>query len=208
MVIFAWRISIRTGWSRATDRGGAAGSTGGGSVLEPTGASPCEMSAGAVAGGAEADCWACGVGRSLRARVARGEHRLVCGRGDGEANPHPRSPVTRHRTKDEEGTGFSGHEPDIGALPGREALLETAGRSVLERWWHGTDGDRSRIPNDFHRVGQVRILVLEMEDHVPSLRHRQHQAAAAESVEVHAAIGVGEARDQLELDGLTRRIRA
>src|SRR6266699_2917509 len=134
MVIFAWRISIRTVLSRPTDRGGAAGSIGGGSVLEPTGASPCEMSAGAPS---------CPLrpGRSLRARVARGERRLVCSRGEGEADPHPRRPVTRHRTKDEEGTGLPGNEPDIGALPGRESLLETAGRSVLERWWHGTDGD-------------------------------------------------------------------
>src|SRR6266699_3956425 len=150
MAIFAWRISIRTVLSRPTDRGGAAGSIGGSSVLEPTGASPCEMSAGAVAGGAEAVCWACCVGRSrhassmsprpgrsLRARVARGERRLVCSRGEGEADPHPRRPVTRHRTKDEEGTGLPGNEPDIGPLPGRESLLETAGRSVLERWWHG-----------------------------------------------------------------------
>src|SRR6266705_1194806 len=64
------RIEIRTVLSRPTDRGGAAGSTGGGSVLEPTGASPCEMSAGAVAGGAEAVCWACCVGRSRQATSA------------------------------------------------------------------------------------------------------------------------------------------
>src|SRR5205823_14582873 len=85
-----------------------------------------------------------------------------------------------HGAEEEEGTGLPGHETDIAALPGREPLVKTTGRRVLERRSHRTDGHRCGIGDDLHGVRQVRVLVLEMEHHVPPLRHRQHQGAPAE----------------------------
>src|SRR5437016_4504876 len=70
--------------------------------------------------------------------------------GDREPDPHPRGAVTRHGAEDEEGAGLGRREPDLGALPRRETLLEAARRSVLERWWYGTRGDRRRFRNHLH----------------------------------------------------------
>src|SRR6266567_2021667 len=141
--------------------------------------------------------------------LSRSRHRWFIGRlGDREPDPHPSGAMTRHGAEEEEGTGLPGHETDVGTLSGREPLFKAATRSVLERRKHWTRRERRRLRNHLHRVGQVRVLVLEMEDHGPALRYRQHQATAPVPVEVHAAIGVGEACDELEVDGLARRIRA
>src|SRR5207244_2779240 len=136
------------------------------------------------------------------------EPRLVRGRGDGEANPHPRGAVTGHCTKDEEGTGLPSYEPDIGALPGREALLYPAGGGMFERWWDRTARDGIGIGDYLYRMGEIRVLVLEVEDDIPPLRHRDDERTATESVEVHAAIQVRQASHKLELGGLASRVGA
>src|SRR5256885_3767987 len=141
--------------------------------------------------------------------LGRGRKRwFIGGLGDREPDPHPSGAVPGHGTEQEEGTRLPGRETDIGTLSSRESLFQAAGRSVLERRRHWTRRECLRFRNHLHRVGQVRVLVLIVEDHGPPLRYRQPQATAPEPVEVHAAIGVGEARDELELYRLARRIRA
>src|SRR5712691_6243440 len=99
----------------------------------------------------------------LLLRLRRRRKRGFIGRlGNREPDPHPSGTMTGHSAEDEEGSGLPRHEPDIGALAGREALFHAPGRSVFERRWHGTDGDHFRIGDHFHRVGQGRVLVLEM----------------------------------------------
>src|SRR5438874_3555581 len=127
--------------------------------------------------------------------------------GDREPDPHPRGAMTGHRAEDEERAGLPWHEPHIAALPGREPLVQAAGRSVLERRRHGTGRNRRPDRDDLDRMWQVRVLALEMERNGPALRHREYEAAPAEPVEVHSTIVVRKTRHELEVDGLTRGIR-
>src|SRR5207244_7109129 len=122
-----------------------------------------------------------GASSSRRGYSGRGgERRLLSRSRDGEADPHPGGAVPGHGAEDQEGATLPRHETDIGTLPGWEALFESTGRSVFERGCDGADRNSRRFGDDFDRVRQVRVLVLEVEQDVPSLRNRQDEAALAE----------------------------
>src|SRR5438094_7250234 len=116
------------------------------------------------------------------------EPRLVRGRGDGEADPHPRSPVTRHRAKDEEGTDLPSYEPDIRALPSGEALLDPAGGGMFERRWHRTTRDGIGIGVYLYPMGEGRALAREVARDVPSLLHRDDERPSTESGDGNAPV--------------------
>src|SRR5256886_13197582 len=65
--------------------------------------------------------------------LSRSRNRWFIGRlGDDELNPHARGAMTRHGEEYEELTGLPRYEADVAALPGREPLVQTTGRRVLE----------------------------------------------------------------------------
>src|SRR6266700_2082747 len=79
---------------------------------------------------------------------------------------------------------------------------------MFERWLHRTARDGITIGDDLNRMGEVLVLVLEVEHDVPSLRHREDECAATEPVEVHAAVLVRQPTHELQLSGLAGGIGA
>src|SRR6266700_4786030 len=62
------------------------------------------------------------------------------------------------------------------------------------------------ISDYLHRVGKVRVVVLEMEYDGPPLRDGDDERTSAESVEVHAAVQLRQTSHEFELDRLARRV--
>src|SRR5437879_418534 len=97
-------------------------------------------------------------------RSGRGGKRRLVGRSrNSEPDPHPGGAVPRYGAEDKKGAALRRHESDVGTLPGREALLQSPGCSVLERGWDGAAWNGRRFGDDFCRPGEVRVLVPELQ---------------------------------------------
>src|SRR2546428_13901520 len=106
-------------------------------------------------------------------------HGGLIGVGHSQPDPHTSRAMTWHCAEDEERAALPRDEPDIAALPPREALFKPRAGCVFERRWHGTDGERLPVRDDLDRVWQGPGLVLGMGGKRPPPPHPRQEVAAA-----------------------------